>query len=459
MPRFLRLAIACDNAAMASLIRETNGTYRLSFVDCEGSRRSLRIGKTTEVAALTFKCNIELLVADSASGSQQPPELAAWLERLSLPLRNKLARCNLVRSRAHALTVDELVVKFASMRAVKPATLAAYRQTTNSLRGFFGEHLAIRQICTSDAERWQRSLADEGLAPATRAKRTIVAKAIFRRAVTWGSISKSPFDHLKAGSQSNPARSVYVSRSQFADVMAFAPSAEWRALISVCRFAGLRCPSEVRELRWRDIDFERGAMTVRSPKTESYAGHAVRLVPMDPTVASELSTLRTHQADADAVFAGLASQVSLRTQFHRIIKRAGHQPWPRLFQNLRASCATDWVERFPAHEVAKWLGHSPLVAQQHYLMPNDLHFQAASHAQTRSSSGSGDPVGVETLHQLAGSWRRLGAASSGQLRTSSNASHEDERGYELPEGISQPRSSSLNGRYWTRRYEGNNREW
>jgi integrase len=51
-----------------------------------------------------------------------------------------------------------------------------------------------------------------------------------------------------------------------------------------------------------------------------------------------------------------------------------------MFQNLRASCATDWVQRFPAHEVAKWLGHSPLVAQQHYLMPNDLHFQAATQA-------------------------------------------------------------------------------
>jgi hypothetical protein len=32
------------------------------------------------------------------------------------------------------------------------------------------------------------------------------------------------------------------------------------------------------------------------------------------------------------------------------------------FQQLRASCETDWFERFPAHAVAGWLGHFPLIA-------------------------------------------------------------------------------------------------
>ena len=49
-------------------------------------------------------------------------------------------------------------------------------------------------------------------------------------------------------------------------------------------------------------------------------------------------------------------------------------PPPRLLQNLRASCATDWVEKYPSHVVAKWLGHSPKVAAQHYLMSRDHHF-------------------------------------------------------------------------------------
>lgn len=67
--------------------------------------------------------------------------------------------------------------------------------------------------------------------------------------------------------------------------------------------------------------------------------------------------------------------VNLRTNLERIIEKAEHEPWPRLLQNLRVSCETDWVERYPAHVVAKWLGHSPKVAAQHYLMSREHHFE------------------------------------------------------------------------------------
>ncbi len=44
-------------------------------------------------------------------------------------------------------------------------------------------------------------------------------------------------------------------------------------------------------------------------------------------------------------------------------------------QNLGASCETDWVERYPSHVVAKWLGHSPKVTAQHYLMSREHLFE------------------------------------------------------------------------------------
>ena len=54
--------------------------------------------------------------------------------------------------------------------------------------------------------------------------------------------------------------------------------------------------------------------------------------------------------------------------------RAELTPWPGTFQNLRASCETERVDHCPAHAVAKWLGHSPLIAAQHYLHIRDAHF-------------------------------------------------------------------------------------
>ena len=71
-----------------------------------------------------------------------------------------------------------------------------------------------------------------------------------------------------------------------------------------------------------------------------------------------------------------ASQ-NLRTTFDKIIKRAGFVPWPKLFQNLRATRETELMETYPAHVVVAWIGHSETVARKHYLQTTDAHFEKA----------------------------------------------------------------------------------
>ncbi|MCC6951881.1 MAG: site-specific integrase [Phycisphaerales bacterium] len=150
--------------------------------------------------------------------------------------------------------------------------------------------------------------------------------------------------------------------------------------IALSRFAGLRCPSEVAGLRWGDIVWDKGRMTVRSPKTANHEGHAVRVVPIAPELRPILQDLfEGAEVGVEAVVPRLRDPaVNLRTQFERIIAKAGVKPWPRLFHYMRASCATDWVERFPAHVVAGWLGHSPLIAARHYLQTRNAHFDLAA---------------------------------------------------------------------------------
>ena len=152
------------------------------------------------------------------------------------------------------------------------------------------------------------------------------------------------------------------------------------AIVGLTRYAGLRCPSELQQLKWSDVDWSKKLLTVRSPKTEHHAGHAVRIVPVSTELQPILFELFEQAADGDLLlFPKLkASSGNLRPSFHKIIERAGHKPWPRLFQKLRGSCETDWVQRFPSHEVASWLGHSPRIAQQHYLKHRDLNFVSAA---------------------------------------------------------------------------------
>jgi len=61
----------------------------------------------------------------------------------------------------------------------------------------------------------------------------------------------------------------------------------------------------------------------------------------------------------------------------RIIQRAGLQPWPKLFQNLRSTRETELAEQFPIHVVCKWIGNSQPVAVEHYLQLTDEHFERA----------------------------------------------------------------------------------
>ena len=68
-------------------------------------------------------------------------------------------------------------------------------------------------------------------------------------------------------------------------------------------------------------------------------------------------------------------------------------PWPRPFQNLRASRETELVERFPIHTVTSWLGNSPRIAMKHYLQTTETHFENAlkadpetTHSATQSAS-------------------------------------------------------------------------
>ena len=68
---------------------------------------------------------------------------------------------------------------------------------------------------------------------------------------------------------------------------------------------------------------------------------------------------------------------NLRTQFNRIIKRAGLEPWPRLFHALRASRETELAREFPLHVVTSWLGNTPRIAMKHYLMTTEDDFARA----------------------------------------------------------------------------------
>ena len=75
---------------------------------------------------------------------------------------------------------------------------------------------------------------------------------------------------------------------------------------------------------------------------------------------------------------------NLRTQFGRLIRRAGLTPWPRLLHNLRASRETELAAEFPLHVVTRWLGNTPRIAMKHYLQVTEDDFARAAGKATAS---------------------------------------------------------------------------
>ena len=381
--------------------KKKNGTKRILFTDEQGKRCTIPLGRVYATAAESFKLRVEALIAARRMGIPFDSELAAWLRDLPDTMHGRLAKVGLVDSRVNAavVTLEMLLNRFEASSMVKSATRAARQPCIKSLLGQFGAEKPIESLTIIDAEDWHKCLSESKYAVATIAKFINISKTIFRKAVKWGLIAKSPFEDLRRGSQTNQARSFYVTDEMMKAVLEVCADDHWRGVLILCRYAGLRCPSELVGLKWSDINWENNRMTVQSPKTARHEGHAFRMVPIAPNVKQILLSL-FHNAEvgAEAVLPRLRNATTnLRTTVVKYITRAGLTPWPRTFQNLRASCETDWVDRCPAHAVAKWLGHSPLIAAQHYLHVRDAHFDMVT-SGTKSDASN---VQNATQHHLA----------------------------------------------------------
>lgn len=229
------------------------------------------------------------------------------------------------------------------------------------------------------------------------------SKQFFRAAVRSGLIPSNPFDDVKPPSMVNESRKRFIDRDAIVAVLQSCPDVEWRLIVALCRYGGLRCPSELLPLTWNDVNWERGRFFVRSPKTEHHEGKDGRWVPI-------FSALRPYLADAfDDAEPGTVylinhrriSNQALRSQFQKICKRAGVDLWVKPFHNLRASRETELAASFPLHVVCEWMSNSATIAQKHYLQVVEADFEKATRESVKDSGAKSGAVNGETVQNPA----------------------------------------------------------
>ena len=366
---------------MASIGKDPNGRKRILFVAEDGSRKTIRLGKASMKQANAFKVKIEALLSRRFAGSLDD-ETARWIVGLPNDAHAKLASVGLVEPRQSKLLGPFLEGYLLGRTDVKPATLVNLGHTQRNLTDFFGADKPLRDISDGDADQWRIYLKEQGLSEATICKRCKNAKQFFRAAARHKLVSSNPFIDLKSGTQGNKTKEYFLSRKHALKILEACPNLQWRLIFALARFGGLRTPSETLRLTWHDIDWNGGKMLVHSPKTERHPGGESRLVPLFPEVRALLLEAfgQARPGDEYVITLYRDKSVNLRTSFKRIIKKAGLEPWPKLFQNLRSTRQTELTERWPQHVVCAWIGNSQKVAQSHYLQVLDEYFEQASEA-------------------------------------------------------------------------------
>jgi integrase len=337
-----------------------------------------------------IKAKLEAIIAAKRSQRSVDAETADWIAKLESTLAKRLAELGLISPRETASdqprqTVIGFVDDYTAKRTdVKPATQLNYGKTRKYLREYFGAERRLASVTQLDAEQFRAWLLKSGLQENTARSLCKCAKLFFGAAVKGELIPKNPFQGIKTQLVVRTDRMQFITLEETKRLLDAAPNADWRCIVALARYGGLRTPSEALAVRWDDVDWANNRLLVRSSKTEHHAGKETRWVPLFPElhqVLLEASELAPDGAEF-AVHRYRDTAKNLQKPFEKIIQRAGLTPWKKLFQNLRSSRETELSRMHPLHVVVSWMGNSQPVALGHYLQVQDEDFRRAASEPT-----------------------------------------------------------------------------
>ncbi len=308
----------------------------------DGKRPTIRLGKVSQRAAEAVKFRVEQLLAAKLTGHAVDAATARWVADLEPAMADKLARVGLIPDREvqAAATLEPFLADYVERRVdVSQATKEVWSQVTRNLIDHFGADHELASITEGDAENFKLFLVKEGLASTTVHKRLGFTRQFFRMACKHKLTDSNPFADVSAKAVNQQDRLRFITPEETNTVLSVC-NPTWRSIVALCRYGGLRCPSEVLSLRWDGVNWGTDRLVVPSPKTARH-GKSSRLIPL----FHELKPFLTEAFDlapegAEYVIGDGYREASLtpsgwrncnlRSQFERLVKRAGLQPCGKL---------------------------------------------------------------------------------------------------------------------------------
>ena len=388
-----------------SVAKDSRG-YRLFAHHPVRGRVALRLqsfGIRSKPQADGFRQVVLALVAQKTAGVGLDERSARIVQGFHPRLRGFLQEVELLLPCCRSLLVHEYVTSFRSRKAalVAPSTMKVVGRTLDRAMRFFRPDELLASVTADRAiqfRQWlvpQRGKQNPMLADATIRKTCGIMSEMFTAALRERLVVENPFNTagIKKAVRPNRAREYFVTREEAQRLLDACDCSEERLMVGLARFAGLRMPSEIHDLRWSDFDAAALTLKIRSPKTAHHKAGGVRRVPVFPLLMRLLEEHRVTAGDSEYLMPTLRGYPALSVRMRRIIRQSGITDYPRAMHNLRLSCISEWVvgERRDLVTVAEWAGHTIQIMSQHYL--RQINADSASRAALEAVSGGGAGVG------------------------------------------------------------------
>lgn len=245
---------------MASILRRKTGAVAIQFLDLRGKRRTLGLGSAPERFVKRAAEVVDDLLDAARFGQPAPAGATAWLEGLNNETFERFVAAGLVvareKRREAPVTVAEHAEAYLARRTdLRPSSRIVLRHVVRNIVAFFGDK-AIAEVTRGDGDDFARWLAKEGrsesqvenkgteLGAATVGKRLQHASTIFNDAVRRGLIPSNVLSDVKKPGATNADRQQYVPAEVIETLIELEPDLEWRALLALARYQGVRTPSE-----------------------------------------------------------------------------------------------------------------------------------------------------------------------------------------------------------------------
>ena len=202
---------------------------------------------------------------------------------------------------------------------IKRDSREGIRHAGKHATGALGEHIQLSKINQASIGQIKRYVIEErGCSPATLAKTLRTLKAMFNRAIGYGFVHENPFARVRMPkTQSRPKR--VFTAEELAAMLEVASDTWLRAFVALAVTSGLR-KSELLNLLWQDIDFDRGTVRVAAKRAGAFTvpdrgefrilpwtskSYNERTVPLPEQTIRTLTALQSESDESAYVFLSL----------------------------------------------------------------------------------------------------------------------------------------------------------